>query len=112
MLEDSRLRYRSDYGVYLVRYLPYTQKPARAAPHRIWIPSATAIVAFLCYTLIQGQKLTVSKAFTALALFSYLQGPMATLPGQIQALLTGIELVVLPQILFMQFYSPRIYEAN
>lgn len=54
----------------------------------------------------------MSKAFTALALFSYLQGPMATLPGQIQALLTGIELVVLPQILFMQFYSPRIYEAN
>ncbi|KAJ3575801.1 hypothetical protein NP233_g845 [Leucocoprinus birnbaumii] len=55
----------------------------------IWIPSATALVAFLCYTLIEGQKLTVSKAFTALSLFSYLQGPMAALPGQIEAFLTA-----------------------
>ncbi|KAF9453004.1 P-loop containing nucleoside triphosphate hydrolase protein [Macrolepiota fuliginosa MF-IS2] len=53
----------------------------------IWTPSATALVAFLCYTLVEGQRLTVSKAFTAISLFSYLQGPMAALPGQIEALL-------------------------
>jgi hypothetical protein len=56
---------------------------------RIWTPSATALVAFLCYTLVERQKLTVSKAFTALSLFSYLQGPMAALPGQVEALIKG-----------------------
>ncbi|XP_006460356.1 hypothetical protein AGABI2DRAFT_203369 [Agaricus bisporus var. bisporus H97] len=53
----------------------------------IWTPSATSLLAFLCYTLVEGQRLTVSKAFTALSLFSYLQGPMAALPGQIEALI-------------------------
>ncbi|KAF8641091.1 hypothetical protein AX17_000734 [Amanita inopinata Kibby_2008] len=52
-----------------------------------WIPSATALVTFLCYTLIAGERLTVSKAFTSIALFSQLQGPMMALPGQIFALL-------------------------
>ncbi|KAJ7193321.1 pleiotropic drug resistance ABC transporter [Mycena pura] len=52
-----------------------------------WIPSATALAAFLCYTLIAGERLTVSKAFTSLALFSQLQEPMTALPGQIFALL-------------------------
>ncbi|KAJ7597443.1 pleiotropic drug resistance ABC transporter [Mycena floridula] len=54
-----------------------------------WIPSATALSAFLCYTLIAKERLTVSKAFTALALFSQLQGPMTELPGQIFALLNA-----------------------
>ncbi|KAF9270717.1 pleiotropic drug resistance ABC transporter [Marasmius fiardii PR-910] len=53
----------------------------------IWIPSATALVSFLCYTLIAGERLTVSVAFTAIALFSQLQGPMSEIPGQIFALL-------------------------
>lgn len=52
-----------------------------------WIPSATALAAFMSYTLIAGQPLTVSKAFTALMLFSQLQEPMTALPGQVFALL-------------------------
>ncbi|KZT01394.1 uncharacterized protein LAESUDRAFT_739182 [Laetiporus sulphureus 93-53] len=51
-----------------------------------WMPSATAVAVFLCYTLIAGEKLTVAKAFTSIALFSYLQGPMTALPGQLFAL--------------------------
>jgi hypothetical protein len=57
---------------------------------RTWIPSATALSTFLCYTLVAGEKLTVSKAFTAIALFSYLQEPMTALPGQVFALLYGM----------------------
>lgn len=56
---------------------------------RIWMPSATALTSFLCYTLIAGEKLTVSKAFTSIALFSQLQEPMVSLPGQIFAMLYG-----------------------
>lgn len=52
----------------------------------LWMPSATALTCFLCYTLVAGEKLTVSKAFTSLALFSALQGPMVSLPGQIFAI--------------------------
>ncbi|KAL1739961.1 hypothetical protein HDZ31DRAFT_20024, partial [Schizophyllum fasciatum] len=52
-----------------------------------WIPSATALAAFMSYTLIAGQPLTVSKAFTAIMLFSQLQEPMTALPGQVFALL-------------------------
>ncbi|KAJ7651661.1 hypothetical protein DFH06DRAFT_1270538 [Mycena polygramma] len=52
-----------------------------------WIPSATGLTSFLCYTLIAGQRLTVSKAFTSLALFSQLQEPMTALPGQFFAML-------------------------
>ncbi|EPQ60440.1 pleiotropic drug resistance ABC transporter [Gloeophyllum trabeum ATCC 11539] len=47
-----------------------------------WIPSATMLSAFLCYTLFAGQRLTVSKAFTSMALFSQLQEPMTSLPAQ------------------------------
>ena len=54
------------------------------------MPSATALSSFLCYTLIAGEKLTVSTAFTAVSLFSYLQGPMTELPAQIFALLHGL----------------------
>ena len=57
---------------------------------RTWIPSATALSTFLCYTLVAGEKLSVSKAFTSIALFSYLQGPMTALPGQVFALLHGM----------------------
>ncbi len=56
---------------------------------RTWIPSATALLTFLCYTLIAGEKLTVAKAFTSIALFSQLQGPMTMLPEQVFALLHG-----------------------
>ncbi|KAF9469837.1 P-loop containing nucleoside triphosphate hydrolase protein [Collybia nuda] len=52
-----------------------------------WIPSATALTSFLCYTLIAGERLTVSKAFTSIALFSQLQEPMTALPGQFFAML-------------------------
>ncbi|KAJ7103247.1 P-loop containing nucleoside triphosphate hydrolase protein [Mycena belliarum] len=52
-----------------------------------WIPSATALTSFLCYTLIAEERLTVSKAFTSLALFSQLQEPMTALPGQFFAML-------------------------
>ncbi|KAH8100998.1 P-loop containing nucleoside triphosphate hydrolase protein [Cristinia sonorae] len=53
----------------------------------IWIPSATALSCFLCYTLIAKEKLTVSKAFTSVALFSQLQGPMTRLPDEVFAYL-------------------------
>ncbi|KDQ63255.1 hypothetical protein JAAARDRAFT_29273 [Jaapia argillacea MUCL 33604] len=52
-----------------------------------WIPSATALTSFLFYTLVAGQRLTVSKAFTSIALFSQLQEPMSSLPGQFFAFL-------------------------
>lgn len=56
---------------------------------RTWMPSATALVSFLSYTLIAGERLTVSTAFTAIALFSQLQEPMTALPGQFFAMLYG-----------------------
>ncbi|KAG6813216.1 hypothetical protein H0H92_013103 [Tricholoma furcatifolium] len=52
-----------------------------------WMPSATALTSFFCYTFIAGQPLTVSTAFTSIALFSQLQEPMTALPEQIFALL-------------------------
>ncbi|OCH93071.1 P-loop containing nucleoside triphosphate hydrolase protein [Obba rivulosa] len=52
-----------------------------------WIPSATALASFLCYTLVAGERLTVAKAFTSIALFSQLQEPMLALPGQVFALI-------------------------
>ncbi|KAJ3833131.1 P-loop containing nucleoside triphosphate hydrolase protein [Lentinula raphanica] len=52
-----------------------------------WMPSATALVSFLSYTLIAGERLTVSTAFTAIALFTQLQEPMTALPGQFFAML-------------------------
>lgn len=60
-----------------------------AVHFRTWIPSATALTSFLCFTLIAGQRLTVAKAFTAIALFSRLQEPMTALPGQVFAMLHG-----------------------
>ena len=56
---------------------------------RTWIPSATALTSFMCYTLVAGQDLTVSKAFTSIALFNHLQGPMTELPQKFFALLDG-----------------------
>lgn len=43
----------------------------------------------MSYTLIAGERLTVSKVFTAVALFTQLQRPMTELPGQIFAMLHG-----------------------
>lgn len=63
-----------------------------------WIPSATALFAFLCYTLIAGERLTVSKAFTSIALFTQLQGPMSALPLQIFAWLYGMYLSTFLQV--------------
>ena len=65
-----------------------------AAYYRIWVPSATALTSFLCYTLISGQRLTVSKAFTSIALFSQLHGPMGMLPEQLFAILQGTSLML------------------
>lgn len=53
------------------------------------MPSATALTSFLCYTVIAQERLTVSKAFTSIALFAQLQEPMTALPEQIFALLHG-----------------------
>ncbi|KAG6873222.1 hypothetical protein C0995_001576 [Termitomyces sp. Mi166 len=54
---------------------------------RTWMPSATALISFFCYTSIAQERLTVSKAFTSIALFAQLQEPMTALPEQIFALL-------------------------
>lgn len=48
-----------------------------------------ALFSFLFYTLVQGDRLTVAKTFTALALFSNLQGPMMELPDQFFSFLHG-----------------------
>ncbi len=56
---------------------------------RVWLPSAMALTSFLCYTMIAGERLTVSKAFTSIALFGYLQSSMIALPGQVFAMLQG-----------------------
>ena len=53
------------------------------------MPSATALISFLCYTVISGQRLTVSKAFTSIALFYQLQYPMTMIPSQFFAILHG-----------------------
>lgn len=53
------------------------------------MPNATALASFLCYTVVAGNQLTVSKAFTSLALFNQLQEPMTALPEQFFALLHG-----------------------
>ncbi|CAE6522225.1 unnamed protein product [Rhizoctonia solani] len=52
-----------------------------------WVPSAVVLVAFTSYTLLAKEPLTVSRAFTAIEVFSQLQGPMSQLPQQIFALL-------------------------
>ncbi|KAL5518793.1 hypothetical protein ACEPAH_476 [Sanghuangporus vaninii] len=49
----------------------------------IWVPSAMALSSFLFYTVVAGGRLTVSKTFTALALFSFLRGPMLELPEEL-----------------------------
>jgi hypothetical protein len=54
-----------------------------------WVPSAVVLVAFTSYTLLAKEPLTVSRAFTAIEIFSQLQGPMSELPQQIFALLSG-----------------------
>jgi hypothetical protein len=69
--------------------------PASYRRDRTWIPSATALASFMTYTLIAGERLTVSKAFTAIAVFSQLQDPMTALPGHIFALFHGMSLELL-----------------
>jgi hypothetical protein len=82
---------RNSHRFYLVCIFPSTLLTAKLTNIRTWIPSATALSTFLCYTLLAGEKLSVSKAFTAIALFSYLQEPMTALPGQVFALLHGTD---------------------
>lgn len=55
-----------------------------------WMPSGTALATFVCYTVVAGKPLTVATAFTAIALFSYLQRPMLELPDQVLAMLHGM----------------------
>jgi ABC-type siderophore export system fused ATPase/permease subunit len=81
-----------------------------AAYYRIWLPSATALTSFMCYTLISGQRLTVSKAFTSIALFSQLQHPMVQLPRQFFSMLHGTTLMssvclYLPTCCFIAYVS-------
>lgn len=87
-------------------FLIYSLKHGIQLQRRTWMPSATALTSFFCYTLISGQRLTVSKAFTSIALFSYLQSPLIALPGQIFAMLHGrsfvpyVDLYLLAHFLF------------
>ncbi|KAF9567761.1 pleiotropic drug resistance ABC transporter [Agrocybe pediades] len=53
----------------------------------IWLPSATTLVSFVTYTMFAKEQLTVSKAFTSLALFGTLRSAMVMLPSQIFAML-------------------------
>lgn len=57
--------------------------------YRTWVPSAVILVSFVSFTIIAKEPLTVSKAFTAIEVFSQLQTPMTQLPSQIFALLHG-----------------------
>jgi ABC-type multidrug transport system fused ATPase/permease subunit len=70
------------------------------------VPSATALTSFLCYTLISGQRLTVSKAFASVALFSQLNGPLGRLPEQLFAILNGTRLM--PSV---RLYIPAYWEC-
>ncbi|KAF8583414.1 pleiotropic drug resistance ABC transporter [Ramaria rubella] len=63
-----------------------------------WVPSATALFAFMSYTLIDGQELTVSKAFVSVALFEQLQAPLTALPEQVFSLLHGESYVSMQRI--------------
>ena len=40
---------------------------------------------FVCYTVVEKDRLTIAVAFTAIALFSYLQGPIMELPDQVRS---------------------------
>ena len=78
--------------VYLVHnshYVANTVNTNMSFP-RIWVPSAMALFTFMCYTVLSGGTLTVSKTFTALSLFSMLQGPMMELPEQLFSFLHGM----------------------
>ena len=75
--------------VHMVRVISRPQLTSAESRSRTWIPSATALTSFFCYTLIAKERLTVSKAFTSIALFSQLQEPMTALPGQFFAMLHG-----------------------
>lgn len=76
--------------IHLVCILINYTFPFPTLSNRIWVPSAVALATFVSYTLIAGERLTVSKAFTSLALFSHLQGSMTELPMQFMALLHGM----------------------
>ena len=79
-------------------FLIYSLKHSVLKPryYRTWMPSATALTSFLCYTLIFGQRLTVSKAFTSIALFNQLQSTMISLPRQFFAMLHGKSFIYRP----------------
>lgn len=55
----------------------------------MWVPSAMTVFSFLFYTLVAHGHLTVAKAFTSIALFGTLQGPMLELPNELFAFLDG-----------------------
>ena len=69
------------------------------------MPSATALTSFLCYTLISGQRLTVSKAFASIALFSQLYGPLGMLPEQLFAILNGMSLMPSVCLSILAYYQ-------
>ena len=73
-------------------FTPCCMVLSTAAYYRIGLPSATALTSFLRYNLISGQRLTVSKAFTSISLFSKLQTLMTMLPKQLFAFLHGTSL--------------------
>jgi hypothetical protein len=79
--------------------------------YRTWIPSATALATFSWYTLGEQEQLTVSKAFTAVALFSQLQEPMTALPGQFFAMLHGLSCGIITGYAILICYSLRIDAA-
>jgi hypothetical protein len=87
---ESAGEYRCNYHRFHLVGVLRISSATNLTSARTWIPSATALSTFLCYTLLAGEKLSVSKAFTAIALFSYLQEPMTALPGQVFALLNGM----------------------
>lgn len=89
----------NSHRVYLVGVFQPISDMMGLMDARTWIPSATALSTFLCYTLLAGEKLSVSKAFTSIALFSYLQEPMTAIPGQVFALLYGMHLFVGPSLM-------------
>jgi hypothetical protein len=62
----------------------------------------------MTYTLIAGERLTVSKAFTAISLFSQLQDPMTALPGHIFALFHGMSLELLQVLVSNPSFSPCV----
>lgn len=62
-----------------------------AAVQALWTlsPAMVTVLSFACYVLVEKKDLTISVAFTAIALFTMLRGPLNVIPMMINELLSA-----------------------